>query len=411
MRMLLVGNPGNKRTLGLQAARRKLGLPPATVVSYEGLLQGHTLAELAGEGESPALLRLDAPGELFGVERQLIALGAPDTSVETDADRLLDPELESSLTAPRPISQQVALQLEERKGEIVHPSQWFRGYARLLARLEREAAELWPQAQWVHAPKSVALMFDKRRSHELLAAGGIQVPPRLADPLTLTCWEDVREAMQRERMPRIFLKLACGSGASGVMAYQTHPTTGAEVVLTTLGVENYITRPPVYYNSRKLIRYTDPSQIRQLIDWVLRHGAHAERWIAKASAGDGVYDIRQLVVDGLAGHSIARISQTPITNLHLRNERLSLDDLGMAPELRHEVAQAAEQAMDCFPNVRTAGVDVMVSRTGRVYVLEINPFGDLLYYVLHDGVDPYEWQLRRFMRSEAREGELGACPT
>ncbi|WP_020616576.1 STM4014 family protein [Paenibacillus daejeonensis] len=411
MRMLLIGNPGNKRTAGLQAARNRLGLPPATVISYEALLQGHSLSELTGEGEAPALLRLDAPGELFGVERQLIALGAPDAAVEVDGDRLLDPDLEPPGSGPRPILQQAALQLDERRGELVHPSQWFRGYVRLLARLEREVAELWPQAKWVHAPASVALMFDKRRSHELLSEGGVVVPPRLADPRTLSCYEDVREAMRRERMPRIFLKLASGSGASGVLAYQTHPTTGAEVVLTTLGVENYVTRPPVYYNSRKLLRYTDPRQIRQLIDWVLRHGAHAERWIAKASAGNGVYDIRQLVVDGLAGHSIARISRTPITNLHLRNERLSLDELGMAPELRQEVAQAAEQAMDCFPNVRTAGVDVMVSRTGRVYVLEVNPFGDLLYYVLHDGVDPYEWQLRRFMSSEAREGEHGACPT
>lgn len=398
--MLLFGNPDNKRTTRLQAARQRLGLKPATVVSYASLLDGgRSLAELVGSGASPSLLRLDAPGELFDVERRLIALGAPDAATGSDADRLLHQQYDPPGLAARPLAEQAALQLEEQHGEIIHPAQWFRGYARLLARLEREAAELWPQASWVHPPGAVISMFDKRCSHELLTAGGVAVPPLLAPPQELGCYEDVRDAMLRSRMPRVFLKLACGSGASGVLAYQIHPASGAEVVMTTLGVENYVTRPPVYYNTRKLIRYTEPRLIRQLIDWLLRHGAHAERWVAKASAGKGVYDIRQLVVEGKACHAIARVSQTPITNLHLRNERIGLEELGLAQDIREQVGDAAQQALQCFPGVRAAGIDVMISRTGRIYVLEVNPFGDLLYHVLYEGADPYEWQLRQYSKS------------
>ncbi|MFS0722555.1 STM4014 family protein [Paenibacillus sp. 1P07SE] len=411
--MLLIGNHGNRRTEALQAARRKLGLAPAALASYEELLSGKlSLTELAERGVSPSLLRLDSPGELFTVERGLIALGAPDAVADPEADRLLwSGSTREGGSVAQPLSAAAAAQLEEQRGQIVHPSQWFRGFARLLARLEQEAAALWPHADWVHPPAAVVAMFDKRRSHELLAAGGTLVPPRLAPPDALISYEGVRETMIHARMHRIFLKLACGSGASGVLAYQVNPVSGAEIVMTTLAVENYVTRPPIYYNSSKLRRYTEPRLIRQLINWLLRHGAHAEQWIAKAAAGDGVYDIRQLVVEGRACHSIARVSRTPITNLHLRNQRMSLDELELAEAARLEVARCAERALSLYPGVRSAGIDVLVSRSEKVYVLEVNPFGDLLYRVFHQGADPYEWQLLCYRDQLAARGESGACPT
>lgn len=38
-------------------------------------------------------------------------------------------------------------------------------------------------------------------------------------------------------MNRVFVKLACGSGASGVVAYQINPRTGDEIAITTMGME------------------------------------------------------------------------------------------------------------------------------------------------------------------------------
>lgn len=106
---ILFGNPGNRRTTGLQEARSRLKLPPALEVSYKNVLeairQKQGLSELmlriaaratqdsvngssfvqesidqllAGQMDSGSLLRLDAPGENFEVERELIALGASD---------------------------------------------------------------------------------------------------------------------------------------------------------------------------------------------------------------------------------------------------------------------------------------------------------------------------------------------
>lgn len=81
--MILIGNAGNRRTTGLQSARLKLGLPPALELNYIDVLQGNISLTSFVEAhrsrmDNPPILRLDAPGEHFEVERALIALGAPD---------------------------------------------------------------------------------------------------------------------------------------------------------------------------------------------------------------------------------------------------------------------------------------------------------------------------------------------
>ncbi|MFS0838288.1 STM4014 family protein [Paenibacillus sp. 1P03SA] len=407
-RMILIGNPDNRRTAGLQNARAKLGLPPAVVLPYAGLLDGSAslaqAASLAGAASQPAgarapLLRLDAPGELFAVERGLIALGAPDHEEAAYGDRLLPFGHRSD---PQPLSVRSAHALAEQEGRQYHPSQWFRGFARLLDRLRRGAEELWPQPRWTNAPEDIAGMFDKRQTHRILSAAGVPVPRLLAPPEEIADSEALRGLMLSRRVHRVFVKLASGSGACGVVAYRINPLTGAEQAVTTVGVENYGARAPVFYNAMKPRRYTDKSVISQVLNWLLRHGAHVEQWIAKASYGGGSYDIRQLVVAGEACHSIARVSRTPITNLHLRSERVSVEELGLAPGVRERAAACAEKALAAFPRSAAAGIDVLLDSASHApYILDINPFGDLLYRVVHKGMDPYEWQMSRLYGGSA----------
>lgn len=398
-RMLLIGNPDNKRTNGIQQARMKLGLPPAAVLSYLDLLQGRmslqSALEAAGWGADAApVLRLDAPGEHFAVERELIALGAPDQPREKQDDRLLPLGYRSD---PQPLSIRSALALKEQTGRIYHPSQWFRGYARLLARLESEASERWPGGgRWLNAPADIVNMFDKRQTHRVLSAAGVPVPRLLAPPEELTDYEILRERMLSSRLHRVFIKLAAGSGASGVIAYQLNPVTGAEIAVTTVGIESFIARPSIFYNTRKLRRYTDGTAIRPIVNWLLRHGAHVERWIAKAAYRDRTFDIRQLVVGGEACHRIARVSGTPITNLHLRSERMRLDDMMLPAAVQNAVSSCAEQALAAFPGSSVAGVDVLLDNgSGKPYVVDMNPFGDLLYNVDHQGLNTYEWEMKK----------------
>ncbi len=44
--LIVIGNPGDKRTDGIQQARDYLNMPPAIILSYAELLQGHSIDEL-----------------------------------------------------------------------------------------------------------------------------------------------------------------------------------------------------------------------------------------------------------------------------------------------------------------------------------------------------------------------------
>lgn len=394
--MIVIGNFGNRRTTGLQAARARLGLPPALVLDYIDILQrkaslSSIVQSLVQTTDQPPLLRLDAPGEHFEVERELIALGAPDAESLQIDERWL--RYNKSVVQPIPV--RMARGLKESKGKLYHPSQWFRGYCRLLSQLDRESEQLWSKPRWMNAPEDIAAMFDKRVTHQILSSAGLPVPRRLASPEAIPDYDTLRDIMAAERTHRLFIKLAAGSGACGVIAYQVNPATGAESAVTTIGVENYQSRPPLFYNVKKLVNYKEHHVIRQIINWLLGHGAHIEQWIPKASYRDRTFDIRQLVVAGKACHSIARVSRTPITNLHLDSDRMSLEEIGLADELQATVRQCAEQTLSVFPHSTVAGIDVLLSSgTLRPYVLDVNPFGDLLYHSHFEGHDPYEWEMR-----------------
>ncbi|MCC3381007.1 STM4014 family protein [Paenibacillus farraposensis] len=417
--LILFGNPGNRRTTGLQEARAALKLAPAVEVSCRDVLAairkkyslGELLARLAaqsapdrvdgsvhgqdsiirllaGQADCSPLLRLDAPGENFEIERELIALGAPDA--EGDDSLLLWPERTQGIG----ISAAEARRLQEQHGRIWHPGQWFRGYCRLLAWLRREAALLWPLSRWMNDPAEVAVMFDKRRCSLVLDKAGIRVPPALSPSgAAFGDTADLHTAMRESGFHRIFVKLFCGSGASGVMAYQIHPRTQAELAVTTIGTE-IVQGQRVYYNAGRLRRYTDKQDIHAILNWLCMEGIHAERWIPKATLNGRVYDVRQLVCGGEACHAVLRLSRSPITNLHLRNERLLLEEAGLPPDTVQSIQLTAEAAMSAFPASMVAGLDVLVpAHGGRPYVLDVNPFGDLLYRVKHQGRNPYEWEM------------------
>ncbi|KQN96280.1 hypothetical protein ASF12_26065 [Paenibacillus sp. Leaf72] len=387
---LIIGNPGNKRTLGLQAARHKLGLPPAVVLPYSDLLKrsihlGELIQQMAANSQplegKPIIIRLDAPGENPLVERELIAWGAEFESSRKDLSSGL------SVTAAE------SLRLPEQYGRILFPGQWYLGYCRLLAEIREAAQQSDFPIRWVNDPADVAVMFDKRRCQQLLSQNGVPTPALPAPAGSIQDYESLLAAVQSSRMNRLFIKLAYGSAASGIIAYQRHPATGSEIAITTIGVEQH-NGEQLYYNSGKLRRYTDHSTIRLIIDWVCREGAQIERWIEKDSINGSSYDIRQLVVNGSPCHALARLSRTPITNLHLRNERLLITDDTLPTELKEQVEATAVSALAAFTGSSVAGIDVLVQKKrGRVYICDVNPFGDLLYHAEHKGMNTYEWQM------------------
>lgn len=394
---LLIGNPTNKRTLGLQAARSKLGLAPALLLSYEQLLKRtlyiqDVLRTFAGFDE--IIIRIDAPGKDDAVERELIAWGAPDQSG--------DDVFWSAGSLPDSISiaAEEARGLPLEHGRIYYPAQWYRGYCRFLAAVYREVKALKMAVRWVNSPGSIASMFDKRSCWQLLSRHGLRLPALPAPAGTIGSYDSLQAAIAASGMNRLFIKLACGSGASGIIAYQINPRTGDELALTTIGIEK---RAGSYsfYNTGLLRRYRERSDIREMIDWVCREGAHIECWIEKDSILSKSFDVRQLVVHGQACHTVLRLSRTPITNLHLRSERRTDADQLLSAEVIQAVKHTAEAALRAFPGSFTAGVDVLVQQgSRRTYAIDVNPFGDLLYGAEYEGMNTYEWQMRQLLRKD-----------
>jgi glutathione synthase/RimK-type ligase-like ATP-grasp enzyme len=275
------------------------------------------------------------------------------------------------------------------KGLILYPRQWYLGYCRVLAEIERQRA-LCPPHRLMNHPDDIAAMFDKHVCHRRMHAAQIAVPRGLGP---VGSYDELMMVMRRERCPRVFVKLTHGSSASGVVALQISErqqlaTTTVETVQT--GGELQL------YNSRRLRSYRDPHEIAALINALCRHGIHVEQWLPKAGIDDRTCDLRVVVIGGRIRHVVVRLSRGPMTNLHLLNARGSFEPLlaRMGMEAWEEACQTCLQAMACFPQSLYAGIDLLISPGyQRHAVLEINAFGDLLPGSLHEGEDTYSAEI------------------
>ena len=134
-----------------------------------------------------------------------------------------------------------------------------------------------------------------------------------------------------------------------------------------------------------------------MIDALCAHRVHVEEWIPKAGLDGRTFDLRVVVIDGTARQIVARLSRSPMTNLHLLNRRgdpaAVLERMG--PEAWRAARRTCERAAAAFPGCLHLGVDLLVAPGFRRHaVLEANAFGDLLPGVLHQGVDTYGAEIR-----------------
>jgi hypothetical protein len=152
------------------------------------------------------------------------------------------------------------------------------------------------------------------------------------------------------------------------------------------------------YNSLKIRTYTDSSAQSSIVDSLAADGLFAEQWIPKASKG-GAFDFRVFVVAGRPEHTVMRVSQSPLTNLHLGNQRGDLEAFRASqPQAFEAVQDAAVLAASGF-SALSCGVDVALEAAmKRAYVLETNAFGDLLPNVYIDGKDTYTRSLEEALK-------------
>jgi len=362
--ILLIGNPENRRVELFQAALVRAGETPARVLPWLDLLQDPRRIE--AELAPGTLVRIESPGENFEVERRLLALGGVE-----DADRL-----------------------DDEKGRILFPREWFAGFASAMRRL----AQAGPQVRWFNHPDEIVSMFDKPACKRML-------PDCIAPLPDFEDYEGFVRFAREARCPRFFVKLPTGSSASGVAAWEYNRTDGQERAHSTVEFVRTPSGETRFYNSLRIRRHADPASIRTVLDFLFRAGALVEPWIPKAVHEGRSYDLRVLVVEGRRRHAVARSSRSPMTNLHLGNRRVDCDDLELDEATWEAVDAVVERTMARFPRSLYAGLDILLPRGGGAPVLlEVNAFGDLLPGLVHDGRDTYGAEIEAMRRSEARHG-------
>lgn len=369
-RFLLIGNPASRRVNLFQDALQRAGLAPARVLAYEELLRGQR--RLESELVPRTIVRIESPGQDFAVEKLLLARGAAAAEAEG---------------APS-ISQPLIERLEFDRGLILYPRQWYLGFRAFLDDCDALLGAV-PGVRVLNAPREVAAMFEKRHCHDLFAASGVPIPESLG---AVNSFDELIFRMDKAGVNRAFVKLATGSSASGVVAFQRRcerfeAVTTCELVRTGGGLR--------LYNSRRILRYSSLDDIRALIEALAREGVQVERWLPKASLQGRPVDLRVVVIAGEARHTVVRQGSSPMTNLHLGSKRVPLCDLSPRWNDGQSAALSdlCRRAAGLFPHCLYAGLDVLLTPGFRQFVLEINAFGDLLPGILADGVDTYSAEI------------------
>jgi len=363
-RLAVVGIPANRRVGLFQDAVRAAGLPAARTVSWPEVLRGEAFF-LPGE-----TVRVDSPGEDPEVD-MLLRGGDDPTRVEGSA-------------------------------------RWYARFTSAVRDVARTAAAAG--AVLLDGPQDIAVMFDKRLCHGVLDTAGVPVPDSPTsgpDGDPVRGWADVRRLMSEHRMPRVFVKPAHGSSASGVMALET---AGPGRIRAATSVER--DEEGRLFNSLRVRRCTTEREVAALVDALAPDGLHIERWLPKASQRGRAADLRVVVVAGRATHAVVRTSRSPMTNLHLGGTRGDLDGVRAAVEAAGGSWSAAlatcERAAACFPDTLCVGVDLLPATGWRRFAVgEVNAFGDLLPRLTGlpgsgaEGLDTYGTQVAAVLAASA----------
>jgi glutathione synthase/RimK-type ligase-like ATP-grasp enzyme len=377
--IILIANPDTRRVELFQQALARFGLPPAELVPYEDLLTGRCSLD---QWNTPHLwFRFEAPERCFAVDRALIAAGAD----------VNDPGLHQRIGAI------AASQLPEDKGRILYPRQWYLGWRRCLQDWTKQI-----RGKIFNHPEDIIALFDKVQCQRRLADHQISIPPSLTAHTPIHSYDQLRAQMDAQECQRVFVKLAHGSSASGVVAYERRGS--AERAITT--VERVETERELrFYNSRKIRHYSNPNEIADIINFLANESVQVEAWMPKARLEGREFDARVVVIGGQARQVVLRVGNSPMTNLHLGNDRRDVSALprGLVGDRWQEILHTCEHAAACFPRSFYCGIDVLIApNLHDHYILELNAFGDLLQGITWQGQDTYTTEIDSLVKAEGR---------
>jgi len=230
---------------------------------------------------------------------------------------------------------------------------------------------------FLNHPLVIKALLDKRECKDTLRRAGIPVTESLGSVGNM---EQLTEIMDACRTYQVFIKPVNGSGAAGVAAFRMQPKTG-KMALYTCAAD----RDGRLVNTRRLRRFSEQREIRYLLEKLLKLDCIVERWYAKETYQNMYYDLRAVLQDGKLDYLLARLSGGPITNLHLNNHPLALEELKLPVPVQEEVTKICKRAMACYPGLQSAGIDILLEKgSRRPRIIEMNAQGDLIYQDIYD---------------------------
>jgi len=366
---LIIGAKQDPRVQGFQQALHRAGYATANVLDYHQ----HDPLQLGKDFTPHTYLRIESPSHDLTVVRKLMKQGqerAEQAGFHVCSDQELD-------------------QAQLDKGQFIAPHQFYFGLKQHLAPISQQLRDTPVAASMNHIP-DIVHFFDKQQCHQQLSQQHISVPRALYD---IGSYQELRDRMQQQRLHQVFIKTRFGSGASGIIALRTQPSRiHAQTTLTQ--------QHGALYNTRRLVTIHDEPTLARLVDQLCLWGVQCEAWVPKASINQRSSDCRLLLVNQALHFAVLRQSRTPITNLHLLNQRSTIQALTqrMQPTDWQAVTETAYKIAKCFPKSFHIAIDLAVHRDLQQHsVLEINAFGDFLQNIHHNNMNSYDWEIQQFM--------------
>lgn len=254
---------------------------------------------------------------------------------------------------------------------------------------------------FLNPPEGIGQVLDKRLCKEILQSRGVPVTEMFSE--TIENAGQLQVVMEKNRIFSVFIKPVFCSGAAGVVAYRRVPGRGRETAYASCCLRN-----GELVNTKTLYRMENPREIEMLLNAVLSLGAVVERWHPKDSFQGKSYDLRVVWQFGKCAFTVARQSKGPVTNLHLNNAPLEIGQLGLSEKTFREIEEVCTKAMEAFPALQTAGLDVLLEKgTLRPRIIEINGQGDLMYQDIFRENRIYKEQIRAMAKmAETAVGEM-----
>ena len=246
-----------------------------------------------------------------------------------------------------------------------------KNYYQKLKELSRRGKE--QGLSFLNTPAAIGDMLDKRLCKRRLLSAGIAVTPLLE--FSGGGFAALISYLRERRIFQVFIKSNFGSGAAGVLALKLHPQRAGYTAQTAMLEEN-----GEYFNTKKLRTITDTAVIQKIADFLLAGDVLVEQWVPKAAQNGVVYDLRVMYQFGRVDFIQPRGARGgAITNLHLNNLPLSLADVALPAGIKEEIANLCGRACALFLGLRSAGFDILLTKDGKLMIIEINAQGDLLY--------------------------------